>query len=157
MAENTMTDKEFRHLSRSDLLDIIYEYQKQEAVHLAEIEELKQKLSAQEIKIKNAGSIAEAVVGLSDIFETAQKTADKFLQAVYDANMDAELEADRIIEEARLEAELIVKSARMQSSFQSFSSAQVGSDVNDAVREASELSMAEMYSYKAGMRENEEK
>lgn len=146
MAENFLTDREFRHLSRSDLLDIIFEYQKQEKIHLAEIEELKQKLSAQEIKISNAGSIAEAVVGLSDIFETAQKTADQYLQAVYNANVDAELEADRIIEEARLEAELIIKSARKQAG--SFS---------EMAAPADGMSMAERYSHKAGLNNNDEK
>lgn len=107
-----MTDKEFKRLSRADLIDIIYEYQKQEEVHLAEIEELKEKLAEQEIKISNAGSIAEAVAGINSIFDIAQKTADQYLSKVYGALEDAEVERRRIIEEARVEADRIVNSAK---------------------------------------------
>jgi len=109
-----MTDKEFKRLSRSDLIEIIYEYQKQEEIHLAEIEELKQKLSAQEVKVKKAGSIAEAVAELNNIFETAQKTADQYLRKIYEANEDAEMERIRIIAEAKQEAERIVSAARFK-------------------------------------------
>lgn len=109
-----MTDKEFKRLSRSDLIEIIYEYQKQEEIHLAEIEELKQKLSAQEVKVKKAGSIAEAVAELNNIFETAQKTADQYLRKIYEANEDAEMERIRIIAEAKQEAERIISAARFR-------------------------------------------
>ena len=112
MINRTMTDREFRHLSRGDLIDIIYEYQKQEEKYLAEIDELKKKLETQEIKIKNAGSIAEAVVELNNIFETAQKTADQYLRKVFGANEDAEVERRRIIEDAKLEANRIINAAR---------------------------------------------
>jgi len=109
-----MTDKEFKRLSRSDLIEIIYEYQKQEEIHLAEIEELKQKLAAQEVKVRKAGSIAEAVAELNSIFETAQKTADQYLRKVYEANEDAEQERIRIITEAKIEAERIINAARFK-------------------------------------------
>lgn len=110
-----MTDKEFKRLSRSDLIEIIYEYQKQEEIHLAEIAELKEQLAAQEVKVRKAGSIAEAVAELNSIFETAQKTADQYLRKVYEANEDAEQERIRIIAEARVEAERIINTARFKS------------------------------------------
>lgn len=111
-----MTDKEFRRLRRSDLIDIIYEYQKNEEKMAAEIKELREKLEAQELKISNAGSIAEAVAGLNDIFAVAQRTADQYLEKVQEANRDAEKERDEIIAEAHREAARIRRKAEVSSS-----------------------------------------
>lgn len=110
-----MTDKEFRRLKRSDLIDIIYEYQKNEEKMTAEIQELKEKLEAQELKISKAGSIAEAVVGLNDLFETAQKTADQYIKKLEEANRDVEKKRDEIIAEAHKEAARIRRKAEVGS------------------------------------------
>lgn len=77
-----MTDKEFKRLRRSDLIEILYEYQKREKALNEEIASLKSELEARELKIRNAGSIAEAVVKLNELFETAQKTADEYVEQV---------------------------------------------------------------------------
>lgn len=77
-----MTDKEFQKLRRSALLEIIYEYQRREQAMQAEIDALKAELEARELKIKDAGSIAEAVIRLNELFETAQKTADDYVAQV---------------------------------------------------------------------------
>lgn len=77
-----MTDKEFRKLRRSALIEIIYEYQRREQEMNNEIESLKEQLSSKELKIAEAGSIAEAVVQLNELFETAQKTADDYIAQI---------------------------------------------------------------------------
>lgn len=77
-----MTDKEFKRLRRSDLIAILYEYQKREKALNEEIAALKAELEARELKIQNAGSIAEAVIRLNELFETAQKTADEYVEQV---------------------------------------------------------------------------
>ena len=77
-----MTDKEFKRLRRSDLIEIIYEYQRREKALNEEIEALKAELESRDLKIRDAGSIAEAVVKLNELFETAQKTADEYVEQV---------------------------------------------------------------------------
>ena len=77
-----MTDKEFKRLRRSDLIEILYEYQKREKALNEEIAALKAQLADRELKIQDAGSIAEAVVKLNELFETAQKTADEYVEQV---------------------------------------------------------------------------
>ena len=77
-----MTDKEFKRLRRSDLIEILYEYQKREKALSEEIASLKAELESRDLKIRNAGSIAEAVVKLNELFETAQKTADDYIEQV---------------------------------------------------------------------------
>lgn len=108
-----MTDKEFKHLKRKDLIEIIYELQKNEQQLRAELEATQARLAEREIKISKAGSIAEAVVHLSGIFETAQAAADEYLARVQAmdtgalAAQCAAMEAD-----ARSSAEEILRQAR---------------------------------------------
>ena len=92
-----MTDKEFRKLKRGDLIAIIYEYQKKQEELVKEIDELRAQLESKNLKISKAGSIAEAVVGLDLLFETAQKTADDYVEQIRLANEEAEKKAAGII------------------------------------------------------------
>lgn len=77
-----MTDKEFKRLSRADLIDIIYELQRQKEAAEAQAEQLRQRLDEKEIRIAKAGSIAEAALQINGIFEAAQAVADQYLTSV---------------------------------------------------------------------------
>ncbi len=92
-----MTDKELRHLRRADLIDIIYELQKQGDEKDAQIKELQAVLEERTLRISNAGSIAEAALSINGIFEAAQAAADQYLLSVRAAadQMLAEAEAKR--------------------------------------------------------------
>ena len=77
-----MTDKEFKRLSRRELIDIIYELQKQNSEKDAEIKKIQTELDDRTLKISNAGSIAEAALGLNKVFEMAQAAADQYLESI---------------------------------------------------------------------------
>lgn len=77
-----MTDKEFKRLSRVDLIDIIYELQRQKEAAEAQADQLRQRLEEKEIRIAKAGSIAEAALQINGIFEAAQAAADQYLASV---------------------------------------------------------------------------
>lgn len=77
-----MTDKEFRRLSREELVEIIYELQRKELALRRENAELQAQLSDRALKLKKVGSIAEASLALSGVFEAAQAAADRYLEAV---------------------------------------------------------------------------
>ena len=109
-----MTDKEFRKLKRGDLIAIIYEYQKKQEELVKEISELREQLESKNLKINKAGSIAEAVVGLDLLFETAQKTADDYIEQVKLVNEEAEKKAAEIIKRAEDEAAEIVLKAKIK-------------------------------------------
>ncbi len=87
-----MTDKEFRRLSRIELIDIIYELQKREKRYEKRIKNLEAQLADRELKIAESGSIAEAALKVNEVFEHAQAAADVYL---------AEIEAmrDRLAEQ----------------------------------------------------------
>lgn len=74
-----MTDAELKKLKRYDLLQMLLEQSKTIDALRAELEEKNRLLEARDIKIAQAGSIAEAALKLNNIFEAAQAAADQYL------------------------------------------------------------------------------
>lgn len=127
-----MTQKELRRLSRVELLDILYEQQRQLEQNQAETERLRQALNDRQLKITEAGSIAEAAVRVSGVFEAAQAAADQYLASVKAASAGmaeqtdrtqqqceaqlraAEEKADEIIRSAQEEADRLLAGAQEQ-------------------------------------------
>lgn len=103
-----MTDKEFRRLSRPELIDIILELQQQYEQCKDEKQQLKQALEKKELDISNAGSLAEAVVSINGVMEAAQAAADQYLLSVKAASENSE----QILASAKVEAERLVHDAQ---------------------------------------------
>lgn len=81
-------ERKLRRMRKIELLELLLE-QEQEIQRLQEENEaLTNKLDLQRIKIEESGSIAEAALKLNEIFETAQKAADLYLNSVK-ANSEA--------------------------------------------------------------------
>ncbi|MBQ5748715.1 MAG: hypothetical protein IIV87_01025, partial [Oscillospiraceae bacterium] len=57
-----MTDKEFKRLSRAELIEVIYQFQLRQEELIAENKELKQALADKRILVNNSGNIAEAAL-----------------------------------------------------------------------------------------------
>lgn len=110
-----MAGKELRHMSRGELIDVIYALKKQQEELAAENKELRQQLSQRELKLQKAGSIAEAAMSLNQVFEAAQQAADQYLQAVYANCGDAEETAKGILADANAQAQKTLEEARRQS------------------------------------------
>lgn len=77
-----MTNKEMKKLSRAELLEMLIEQSKRVKELETQLDEANRKLNERAIILQNAGSIAEASLQLSDIFETAQKAADLYLESI---------------------------------------------------------------------------
>lgn len=77
-----MTDKEVRKLRKAELLELLVELSEENDRLKEEIKELNQKLEDRKLKIDNCGSIAEASLVISGVFEAAQKAADCYLENV---------------------------------------------------------------------------
>lgn len=87
-----MTDREFRRLSRAELIDIIYELQKNEARLHAELREMREKLEERNWKFSRCGSLAEAAAQVNGLFEAAQRTAESYLEQLRRAAQEGETE-----------------------------------------------------------------
>ena len=95
-----MISKELKHLSRQELVDIIYQLKKNEQEMQEEIESLKNELEDKRIRISTAGSIADAAMSVTNVFSTAQMTADLYLREISYMKEDTEKECAKKIEEA---------------------------------------------------------
>lgn len=107
-----MENKDLKRMRRSDLIEIIYEYQSREQILTRKNEELAALLSDRRTHIEKAGSIAEAALALQHIFEAAQAAADLYVDEVRDANADADRRAREILDAARREADAMRRQAR---------------------------------------------
>ena len=115
-----MTDKEFKRLSRSQLIEIIYQLQVKQEELTAENEQLEKALADKRLRVSKAGNIAEAALGIHNVMQAAQDAADHYLEEVrirvnYDRQRiikKAETEAATIIANAKKEADKIVAQAK---------------------------------------------
>ena len=95
-----MISKELKRLSRRELVDIIYQLKKNEQEMQEEIESLKNELQDKRIRISTAGSIADAAMSVTNVFSTAQMTADLYLREISYMKEDTEKDCAKKIENA---------------------------------------------------------
>ena len=77
--EVDMNKKELRKLKRIDLFEIMLAQSEEIDRLRAELETLKKQLEDKRILLEKRGTLAEASLALTNIFEEAQKAADLYL------------------------------------------------------------------------------
>ena len=107
-----MTDKEFKRLTRAQLIDIIYQLQLQLDGLNEEKQELINELTDKRLRLQSAGNIAEAALEINDCFRNAQNAAEQYLNEIKAMREETEAERQRILEEARAEAAAIIAGAK---------------------------------------------
>lgn len=88
--------KQLRKFRRSDLFELLVEQAKEIEELQNQVKELEGKLESRELEVTDAGSIAEAVLAISKVFEEAQAATDTYLYNVKrmaDAKKNTEDEA----------------------------------------------------------------
>ena len=107
-----MTDKEFKRLSRAQLIDIIYQLQLQIDKVNEEKQALVSELADKRLRLQNVGNIADAALEISDCFRSAQNAAEQYLNEIKAIREETEAEGQRILSEARAEAAAIIADAK---------------------------------------------
>ncbi len=107
-----MAEKDLRKMNRSELVEIIYALQQEEAEIKKENEGLKAQLEEKNISVENTGSIAEAALKLNGVFEAAQAAADQYLESIKEQEATASQKADAIIKEAEEKATQMMEDAK---------------------------------------------
>jgi hypothetical protein len=104
-----MTDKEFKRLSRAQLIEIIYQLQ----LELDKVNEEKQQLASEladkRLRLQSAGNIAEAALEINDCFRSAQNAAEQYLNEIKAIREETEAQRQSILAQAQKEAEAIKK------------------------------------------------
>lgn len=109
-----MTEKELKKLNRYQLLELIIIQSEQIQELQNQLQQAQEQIDAQNIRIAEAGSIAEASLQLSGIFEAAQSAADIYLENVRKQTADADLIRENARQDAeRITAEAAQKAAQM--------------------------------------------
>jgi cell division septum initiation protein DivIVA len=112
--DHCLISKELKKLSRRELVDIIYQLKKNEQQMQEKIAALEEALQEKRIRVSVAGSIAEAAADITNLFSTAQLTADLYLREIASMKADTERECAKIIEDARVRVEQIISGAENQ-------------------------------------------
>lgn len=108
-----MTDKEFKRLSRSQLVEVIYQLQLKLDELTQENEKLNAALLDKRVRITRAGNIAEAVLDINNVLQSAQSAADQYLEEIRLLRQETETECKRILKLAQEEAEAITARAEL--------------------------------------------
>ena len=112
-----MINKELKHLSRRELVDIIYQLKKNEQGLQEEIESLKNELQDKRIRIATAGSLADAAISVTNMLSAAQTTADIYLREISCMKTETEKECEKKIEDANHKAKEILAEGERRLNF----------------------------------------
>ena len=108
----SLTDKEFKQLSRAQLIDIIYQLQLKIDELVEQKDELEKALEDKRFRISNAGNIAEAALEINNCFCSAQNAAEHYLNEIRAMQKEAQAECEQLIAAARAKADAIIESAK---------------------------------------------
>lgn len=78
----SMTDKELKRLSRSELLEMLIVQVKENENLRKQLEEAEAQLEDRSIILEESGTMAEAAMRLSGVFQAADEAAQQYLQSV---------------------------------------------------------------------------
>ena len=77
-----MTEKELKHLSRAELLEMLLAQAEENRKLKKQLQAAQDALSDRRIAISQAGSLAEAALQLNGVFEAADRAARQYLENV---------------------------------------------------------------------------
>lgn len=105
-----MATKKMRQLKKIELLELLVASERENEELREQLAVLEEEYNKRELKIKNAGNLADACIQLNKVFESAQATADQYLENVKNLGSDKcganQYEIHDEAEEALLKAEL---------------------------------------------------
>ncbi len=91
-----MESKELKKMSRKDMLVILLEQTKRIRELEEELEKANEKLESKKVIFKNAGSLADAALQLSGIFNTAQEAATIYLSNIKELKEKSEEDIEKL-------------------------------------------------------------
>ena len=104
-----MTDKEFKRLSRSQLIDIIYQLQLKQEELTADNENLSKALADKRLRVSKAGNIADAALEIHNVMQAAQDAAAHYVEEI---QIRVDEEYQRILKKANNKATAIIEEAK---------------------------------------------
>ncbi len=110
-----MTDKELRKASRTDLLKLLLA-QKQENESLqAQLQQMQAQLDAKQLNIDQSGTLAEAALKLSGIFDAAESACQCYMENIRNLSGRQEVICRKMEQETREKCDRMLEQARQMS------------------------------------------
>lgn len=138
-----MTDKELRKLSRSALLEMLVEQSRENDRLREQIENLKRQLSDRQLKIDQAGSIAEASLQINQVFESAQQAAEQYLENIRILSGRQEQICQQMKEESTRQAKALLVETKKRCQAMEAETAEKCSEMTKEAEEAAECTWKE--------------
>lgn len=107
-----MTDREFKRLSRAQLIDIIYQFQLKQDELTAENERLTKELADKRLRLSQAGNIAEAALEVNRVMQAAQDAAALYLEEIRIMREETKEKCQFILNNAQKEADSMIAQAK---------------------------------------------
>lgn len=105
-----MTEKELKKLTRAELLEMLIAQSKKLSRTETELAAAREELKRREIAISESGTVAEAALKLSGIFDDADRAVAQYRESV----LENQKKAEDIINAAKVKAAVILKMAKAQ-------------------------------------------
>lgn len=109
-----MTDKELKKLSRGELLELLLNQTKEVERLRGALEKANSLLQKRQKQFDEAGTLAEAMVSVNGVMDTAQAAADQYLDNIAAMEEEARKKCERMLRSAVLEARKIRKKSELQ-------------------------------------------
>ena len=107
-----MTDRELRHMSRSELLQMLIMQIKENKVLSERLAAAEAELNSRQIAINNAGSLAEAALSLNHVFDAAESAAQQYLENIKRISDQQDVICQNIQKKAEEKAAQIIHEAQ---------------------------------------------
>ena len=107
-----MTDKEFKRLSRPQLIDIIYQFQLQVDKLTEQNKMLERELADKRLRINKTGNIAEAALEIHNVMQAAQDAAAHYLEEIRIMREETEENCRCLLKKAQKDADDIIAQAQ---------------------------------------------
>lgn len=85
-----MTEKELKRLRRADLLELLLEQSRENERLRRELAQAQAQLADRAIRMESSGSLAEAALALTGVFDAAQQACDLYLENIRLQHQEAE-------------------------------------------------------------------
>ena len=115
-----MTEKELKRLSRAELLELLLMQTRESELLEKKLEETRQELEARELKVQQAGSLADAVLVINGVMESTQSAAQQYLDNITQMEQNTQERSLRMLddlEQVLLENQRLVRRIRQEPEF----------------------------------------
>lgn len=109
-----MADRDLRKMNRKELLELLIVSEKENEQLKERLQQQEAQLRNRDFQIKNSGSMAEAALALSGVFENADKAATQYLENIKRCSEQQQSIYDRIVTEAERKAKAILDNAESE-------------------------------------------